>query len=248
MRLLIMGGSAEATLLAHRLAGRSDIDPILSFAGRTQNPVKPPIPCRVGGFGGVSGLKTYLTQNRIEAVVGASHPFAAQIAANAMEACGALRLPFAILTRPPWRRRAGDRWTSVATMADAARALGECPRRVFLSVGGGQLAAFAIAPQHHFLVRAIETPDAIGALPDRRLVLARGPFCVVDEIALMREHRIDALVTKNSGGRMTEAKLEAARALNVEVIMIERPGRTNAPAFESVDAIVAWIDDHRRTP
>jgi precorrin-6A/cobalt-precorrin-6A reductase len=247
MRLLILGGTTEASALARHIAGRSDLDPILSLAGRTQNPVPPPIPSRTGGFGGIAGLKAYLTEAKIDAVIDATHPFAAQMSAHAVQACRDQGLALAIFTRAPWRAVPGDRWEPVADMDAAAAALGDGPRRVFLTVGGLQLAAFAAAPQHHYLVRTIEPPD-VAALPDHQLILARGPFAVDDEIALMRDECVDVLVTKNSGGKATAAKLAAARALGIEVIMVERSKSEDVPTFEKLDAVMAWIEDHRPTP
>jgi precorrin-6A/cobalt-precorrin-6A reductase len=247
MRLLILGGTTEASALARHLAGRGDFDPILSLAGRTQNPVAPLIPLRTGGFGGVVGLKAYLTETKTEAVIDATHPFAAQMSAHATEACRDLGLPVAMFTRAPWRPVPGDRWLSAADMKAAAAALGDAPRRVFLTVGALQLAAFAAAPQHHYLIRTIDPPDVTG-LPDHRLILARGPFTVEAETALMRESVIDAQVTKNSGGKATAAKLAAARALGIEVIMVERPKSEDVPTFEKLDAVMAWIEDHRPAP
>ena len=248
MRLLILGGTTEASALARRIAGRQDLDPILSLAGRTRSPVPPPIPYRIGGFGGIPGLKTYLIEGRIAAVVDATHPFAAQMSQNAAIACCDLAIPLAILTRPAWRQQGGDRWISVADMKAAVRALGETPRRVFLTVGALQLAAFAAAPHHHYLVRTIGQPHGMVALPSYRLILARGPFSVEDEIALMQEERIEVLVTKNSGGAATEAKIAAARTLGVEVVMVERPATEDTWGFYTVDAVLAWIGDHRPAP
>jgi len=247
MRLLILGGTTEASALARHIAGRSDLDPILSLAGRTQHPVMPPIPYRTGGFGGVAGLKAYLTDAHTDAVIDATHPFAAQMSAHAAKACRELALPLAMFTRAPWRAVPGDRWEPVADMDAAAAALGDRPRRVFLTVGGLQLAAFAAAPQHHYLVRTIDPPDVTG-LSDHRLILARGPFTVDDETALMRDAAIDVLVTKNSGGKATAAKLAAARALSIEVIMVERPKSEDVPTSETLDAVMAWIEAHRPTP
>jgi precorrin-6A/cobalt-precorrin-6A reductase len=248
MRLLILGGTTEASALARRIAGRRDVEPVLSFAGRTRSPSPPPIPFRVGGFGGVAGLEAYLIERKIDAVVDATHPFAAQMSRNAVAACGTLGLPIAGFTRPGWGKRDGDHWTSVADMAGAVRALGERPRRVFLTIGGVQLAEFARASQHWFLVRTIDPPEALRALPSHRLILARGPFGVADEIALMRSERIDTLVTKNSGGAATEAKIEAARVLGIEVIIVERPAPEDYPVFEAVDDVLAWMEVHRPAP
>jgi precorrin-6A/cobalt-precorrin-6A reductase len=250
MRLLILGGTTEASGLALRLAGRADVEPILSLAGRTRNPLPPPIPFRVGGFGGVDGLRRFLAERRIDAVIDATHPFAARMTANAALACRAAAIPLARLTRPPWRRQAGDRWLGVPDLDAAARAIGDTPRRVFLTIGGVQLAAFAAAPQHHYVVRAIERPAAIAGLPSHELILARGPFGEAAETALLRDARIDVVVTKNSGGSATEAKLAAARALGIAVIMIERPADDpiragepgNAIRFPSIDDVLAWIE------
>jgi precorrin-6A/cobalt-precorrin-6A reductase len=248
VRLLILGGTTEASALARRISGLPDLVPMLSFAGRTRRPVPPPIPFRIGGFGGIAGLQTFLAEAKIDAVVDATHPFAAQMSHHAAVACQELGVPLARLSRPPWRAGESDRWLSVPDMAAAVSALGRSPRRVFLTIGGLQLAAFAAAPQHHYVVRTIEPPDAIASLPSHRLILARGPFGVEDELALMRDERIQVLVTKNSGGGATEAKLAAARALQVEVIMIARPPAETVQTLETVDAALHWIEAHRLAP
>ena len=245
MRLLILGGTTEASALARYIAGRIDIDPILSLAGRTRNPVVPPIPHRTGGFGGVTGLKAYLTETKTDAVIDATHPFAAQMSLHAAEACRDLKMPLVQFTRSPWRPAEGDRWLPVRDMTAAAEALDVKRRRVLLTVGGLQLAAFVAAPQHHYVIRTIDPPEAANTLPDHQLILARGPFALEDEVALMRDERIDVLVTKNSGGNATEAKLEAARTLGIEVVMVERPKTAGVPALDSLDAVMGWIERHR---
>jgi precorrin-6A/cobalt-precorrin-6A reductase len=248
VRILILGGTTEASALGRCLAGRQEFDPVLSFAGRTRSPVPPPIPFRVGGFGGVAGLTVYLVAHKIDTVIDATHPFAARMSQNAVAACREVGLPLAVLTRPPWEAQDGDRWTSVSDMAAAVRGLGEHPRIVFLTIGGLQLAEFASAPQHRYVVRTIEPPEAIGALPHHRLILARGPFSAEDEIALMRGEHIEVLVTKNSGGEATAAKIEAARALGIDVIIVERPAAEAVPTFERVEEILAWIEKHQPAP
>jgi precorrin-6A/cobalt-precorrin-6A reductase len=238
----------EASTFVRRIAGRRDLDPVLSFAGRTRSPVLPPIPFRVDGFGGIAGLKAYLIEHWTDAVIDATHPFAAQMSRNAAAACRDLGLPLAVLTRPAWQQQEGDRWISVADMAAAVRALGGRPRTVFLTIGGLQLGAFASAPRHRYIVRTIDRPNAIDALPAHHLILARGPFSLEQEIALMRAENVDVLVTKNSGGAATEAKIAAARTLGIDVIIIERPAPEAVPTFDSIDGILAWIEAHRPVP
>jgi precorrin-6A/cobalt-precorrin-6A reductase len=245
MRMLVLGGTTEANALGRCLAGREDIEAVLSLAGRTRSPVVPPIPLRVGGFGGVEGLTAYLTERRVDVVVDATHPFAAQMSRHAVAACRALGVPVAGFSRPAWVEQAGDRWTRVTTLAAAVDALGVVPRRVFLTVGGVQLGVFARAPWHWYLVRTID-PPADGRFD--RLILARGPFGVEAEVALMRDERIDMLVTKNSGGTATGAKIAAARALGVEVVIVERPAAEAYPMFERLDDVVAWMEGHRPAP
>ena len=173
--------------------------PLLSLAGATAKPAAAPIPQRIGGFGGAEGLVAFLKAERIDAIVDATHPFAARMSANALAAARATGTPLVVFSRPPWAPQDGDRWIEVASIEDAVEALGSERRTVFLTQGRLQLAAFAKAPQHRYIVRAIDRPAEIGALPDCRLILARGPFALVDELALMRRERVEALVTKNSG-------------------------------------------------
>jgi precorrin-6A/cobalt-precorrin-6A reductase len=244
MRLLILGGTTEASALARRISGRPDLSPILSFAGRTRSPVPPPVPFRVGGFGGVQGLTNWLIEEKIDAVIDATHPFAAQMSRNAVAACRDLGVPLAVFSRPAWRRQQGDRWIGVPDMDAAVRSLGDAVQTVFLTIGGLQLAAFAAARQHHYIVRTIEPPDAIDSLPSCRLILARGPFSIDDEISLMRDEGVQLLVSKNSGGTATEAKIVAARALGIAVVMVERPMAGSGLSFDTVDAVLAWIDVH----
>jgi precorrin-6A/cobalt-precorrin-6A reductase len=193
-------------------------------------------------------LAAFLARERIGAVVDATHPFASRISANAAAACRATDTALVVFTRPPWTREPDDRWIEVTTMDEAAAALGVQPRTVFLTQGRLQLGAFTRAPQHRYIVRAIDRPAEIDALPKCKLILARGPFSLVDELALMKRERIEALVTKNSGGRATYAKIEAARALRIEVVIVRRPPAPEAEALHDLDAVVAWIAAHRRAP
>jgi precorrin-6A/cobalt-precorrin-6A reductase len=248
LRLLILGGTSEASALAQRIADEPDVAAILSLAGATANPARAPIPQRIGGFGGADGLAVYLEAQHIGAVVDATHPFASRMSANALAACRATDTPIVVFTRPPWTREPGDRWIEVATIDDAVDALGAQPRTVFLTQGRLQLAAFARAPQHRYIVRAIDRPAEINALPDFKLILNRGPFSLADEAALMRNEGVETLVTKNSGGRATYAKIEAARALGIEVVIVRRPVAPEAETLYDLDAVIAWIASHCRAP
>ena len=203
---------------------------------------------RIGGFGGAAGLAAYLAEERIDAVVDATHPFAARISANAVAACRQARAPLVVFTRPPWPRQPGDRWTEVATIEEAAGALGEKPRTAFLTQGRLKLAAFARMAQHRYVVRAIDRPAEIELLPQCKLILARGPFSLADELELMKRERIEALVTKNSGGGATYAKIEAARALAIEVVILRRPPAPEAETVFSLDEATAWIRARRDAP
>jgi precorrin-6A/cobalt-precorrin-6A reductase len=248
MRVLILGGTTEASALAQRLAREADIDAMLSFAGRTASPVSPPIPFRIGGFGGVEGLCEFLQAERIDAVVDATHPFAVRMSQNARDACVRVGVPLVMFTRPRWERQDGDRWICVDDVQGAVRALGDAPRRVLLTHGRLQLAAFAQAPQHTYIVRTIDPPADISALPRHRLVLARGPFAKSDELRLLREERIETIVTKNSGGRSTYGKIEAARELGIPVVVIERPHDDPSAGLFDLEEVMTWIRAHRPSP
>lgn len=215
------------------------------MAGRTAAPLELPIATRIGGFGGVTGLAAYLAAERIALLVDATHPFAAQMSGHARLACQQTGVPLIRLTRPAWTPANGEPWREVANMAAAAEALGPQPQRVFLTVGRLQLAAFAAAPQHHYVVRTID-PAGDHGLQDARFIEARGPFSVDDEERLMRAHRITVLVTKNSGGAASADKLDAARRLDLPVILVRRPDEPGT-AIHSVAEALAAIEAHRAT-
>jgi precorrin-6A/cobalt-precorrin-6A reductase len=245
-RLLILGGTGEALALAEGLAGDPGIEVVTSLAGRTRSPTPPPGRVRTGGFGGVDGLRAYLEAEVVDLVIDATHPFAAEISRNAAAACDALGLPRLRLDRPPWGAVEGDNWISVPDNAAAARRLPGLARRVFLTVGRRELAAYTGLDDLWFLVRLIEPPTAPLPLAKYELLLARGPFGEAEEVALFERQRIEALVTKNSGGLATAAKLAAARSLALPVVMIERPAPPPGEAVESVKAAVAWVAGRRR--
>jgi precorrin-6A/cobalt-precorrin-6A reductase len=241
LRVLILGGTTEASALARAVAGDARLAPVLSLAGRTANPRPQPIPTRSGGFGGIEGLLRFLCGEKIDAVVDATHPYADQMSAHAVAACRETGVPLASLVRAEWPRHAGDHWQVVADTEGAAKALGVEPRRVFLSLGRQDVHVFAAAPQHHYLARLIERPEQDTLPPDLRLLQARGPFDRADEERLLRHKRIDVMVSKNAGGTATYAKIEAARALGVPVVMIARPLKPAGVVMTDIDACVAWL-------
>jgi precorrin-6A/cobalt-precorrin-6A reductase len=241
LRILILGGTSEARRLAERLADDPNVTPVLSLAGRTRNPILPKIAHRVGGFGGVEGLIAYLKSESIDIVIDATHPFAEQMSAHAEAACRARAIPLALFTRPSWSRDAGDLWQEVETIDAAVHALGNEPRRVFVTVGRLQLPAFEAAPQHFYLIRSIDAPETVPSLPHHRIILARGPFAFDDERALLESERIDVVVTKNSGGEATYAKIEAARALGLPVILIRQPMRADVPTFYDLEDLLSFV-------
>jgi precorrin-6A/cobalt-precorrin-6A reductase len=241
-RILILGGTTEARELAERLAGRRDLAVTLSLAGRTAHPVAQPVPVRIGGFGGAQGLAAYLAAERIDALIDATHPYAAIIAANAARAARAAGVLLLALRRPPWMAVAGDRWIEVDDVAAAVRALGDAPRRVFLALGRNEIAAFEAAPQHHYLVRSVDPIEPPLRVGHARYVVGRGPFSQAHDHALLAAHRIETLVAKNSGGAATYGKIAAARALGLDVIMPRRPALPAVPAVETIADALAWID------
>ena len=241
LRLLILGGTGEALALAGRLAELPRLHAVSSLAGRTQSPIRPAGATRIGGFGGVDGLGRYLEEQRIDLVIDATHPFAAEISASAAEACNALGVAHLLLVREPWAAVADDRWIEVAAIEAAAAAIPGSARRVFLTVGRQELEAFARLRETHFLVRLIDPPSAALPLSICTVITGRGPFTAEAERALLLKHRIEALVTKNSGGDATYAKIAAARALGLPVIMVRRPPLPPGEQVATVDAAVAWV-------
>jgi precorrin-6A/cobalt-precorrin-6A reductase len=240
-RLLILGGTAEARALAAAAATDPHLSVITSLAGRTQAPAALAGAVRVGGFGGPEGLARYLAEAQIDLVIDATHPFAAQISRNATVACASAGVPRLLLQRPPWQAQAGDRWTVVPDTTQAADVVATLGQRVFLALGRQDLAPFAALRDRWFLLRLVDPPSQPPPLPACDVVIARGPFAEVDEIALLKRHRIDLLVSKNSGGDATYAKLAAARALGLPVVMIARPPMPPGESVETVEAALAWL-------
>ncbi|HET6334886.1 MAG TPA: cobalt-precorrin-6A reductase [Polyangiales bacterium] len=247
LRVLVLGGTAEGRVLAERLAGDVRFDALLSFAGRTASLKRPDLPHRIGGFGGLDGLAEFLIRERFAALVDATHPFADQMSSNACAAAQRVCVPLIRLERAAWRALPGDRWIEVANMAAAVSAIGETSRRVFLSVGRTEVDAFRVAPQHEYLIRAVDT--FMPELPRARVLAARGPFALADETELLTRERIEVVVSKNSGTDATYAKLEAARALALPVIMVARPQLPAAPLAHTLSEIEVWLEAlHRSAP
>ncbi|OBK43649.1 cobalt-precorrin-6A reductase [Mycobacterium sp. 1081908.1] len=237
MRVLLLGGTAEARALAKTLHPRIDI--VSSLAGRVPDPALPVGPVRIGGFGGVDGLRRWLRDEHVDAVVDATHPFAANMTAHAAEACAALGIPHVVLARPAWP--AGDALV-VDSDTGAAEAVAKHQySRIFLTTGRSSVPAFA-GSGAWFLIRVVTAPDTAALPRHHRLLLSRGPYRYDDELALLREHRIEALVTKNSGGEMTRAKVNAAAALDIPVVMIARPKLpAGVVAVGSVEEAAEWV-------
>lgn len=216
-----------------------------SLAGRVRAPLLPEGKVRIGGFGGAEGLRAWLAANDVAAMVDATHPFAAAISANAADAARVSGVPLVHLRRPGWVEQKGDRWTRVPDLPSAATQVAALGERVFLTIGRQGVDAFAGLARQWFLIRAIDPPE--GALPPRQeLLLARGPFAVEDEARLLARHRIDVLVTKDSGGEQTEAKLAAARAAGIPVVVVDRPPLPEgARIVESAAQALDWLRDRR---
>ncbi|GAA2283293.1 precorrin-6A reductase [Streptomyces ruber] len=229
--VLVLGGTTEARELAASLAARPGVRVTTSLAGRVARPRAQAGEVRTGGFGGAEGLADWLREHAVDAVVDATHPFAAGITAHAARAAAATGVPAVVLRRPGWRPGPGDDWRPADSLTGAAGLLPALGRRVFLTTGRLGLAAFAHLAEPYFLVRSVEPPEP--PLPARtEVLLARGPFTADGEEALLREHRIDVLVTKDSGGAATAAKLVAARRLGLPVVVVRRP-----PLPEGVTAV-----------
>lgn len=237
-RILILGGTGEARMLANRL-NEHGLDVISSLAGRTDNPLLPGGETRIGGFGGVEGLAAYLRAEKVDLLIDATHPFAARISTNATEAAHKARVEILRLERPPWRAEEGDLWHHVQSLEDAVAALPEkCT--AFVTIGRQQLGAFLERDSIRVVARAIEGPR-IPMPPHWTMILDRPPFALADEIALFRKYAIDVLVTKNAGGGETRAKLLAARELKKPVIVIDRLPKPAVEIHEDMNSLLACL-------
>jgi precorrin-6A/cobalt-precorrin-6A reductase len=238
-RVLVLAGTTEATELAGLLDATGH-DVVSSLAGVTSAPLRRPGRVRSGGFGGTAGLAAYLRDKGVDAVVDATHPFAAVMPFHAFDACSSTGIPHRRLLRAPWTPVPGDRWVPVPHMAGAAAALDRIgAERVFLATGRQQAEAFAGCAQW-FAIRSIE--PVTGAMAAAEAIRDRGPFTLEGELALLRAHDIDTVVAKNAGGTATAAKLDAARTLGLAVVLVERPpGPVGATVLPTAAAAAAWV-------
>jgi precorrin-6A/cobalt-precorrin-6A reductase len=243
-RVLLLGGTGEAAVLARLILERFGADVVLttSLAGRTERPMPIPGDVRIGGFGGVAGLTAYLRDRAIDLVLDATHPFADQISAHARLACEAVSVDRLMLVRPMWRRHPLDRWIEVADLAGAAAIVGKFGRRAWLTIGASELGAFTHVTDVRFLVRLIHAPSSPLPLKLHEILIGRGPFSLVEEQHLLQRHAIDVLVCKASGGAATEAKLIAAREASLPVVMVRRPSAEPGTAVASVEAAIGWLE------
>lgn len=240
MRTLILGGTSDANLLAEA-AARWGLDAIYSYGGRTRAPANQPLPTRIGGFGGVNGLAGYLQGEGITHVVDATHPFAAEMSYNAVEACKATRIPLIALERAPWTKAEGNNWIEVSNIIAAVAALPDAPTKVFLAIGRQHIGPFGAKPQHDYTLRFVDPPDDALPLLDADVIVSRGPFTLVDEREMIRSRGIEWIVARNSGGGGARAKIDVARELGLPVVMVARPESPDRPRAESVAEVMQWL-------
>lgn len=243
MRVLILGGTGDAAALAAKAINIPNIEVISSLAGRTRSPLNPAGMVRVGGFGGEVGLADYLREEKIDVLVDATHPFAAQISWNAAAAASACNIAHLMLIRPQWEPDADDNWLEVDRVETAADVLPSFARRVFLTVGRQQLSPFAKLDNIWFLMRLIDPPTPDALIPQGEILLARGPFDLENERRLFIQHDIDTLVSKNSGGDATYPKIIAARSMGVKVVMVKRPATPPGEKVSNIDSAFRWLID-----
>ncbi|MFE4638957.1 cobalt-precorrin-6A reductase [Streptomyces sp. NPDC056773] len=246
--VLILGGTTEARRLAEALAAAPDSPRVTtSLAGRVTSPVLPPGETRIGGFGGPEGLAAWIAAHRVTHLVDATHPFAERMSFNAAQAAALSGVRLLALRRPGWTPGPGDDWHFTDSLAGAATALPGLGTRAFLTTGRMGLHSFAHLTEPWFLVRSVDPPA--GAVPPRlEVLLARGPFTLTDERELLARHRIDLLVTKDSGGSATAPKLAAAREAGIPVLVVRRPAvPAGVTTADSPEAAAGWLA-RTRTP
>lgn len=239
-RSLTLGSTSEAAEIAATLAVRPNLTVTHSLAGRTDQPKVGAGKVRIGGFGGVDGLIAYLESEEISFVLDATHPFAAKMSLNAEAACKHLGLPLIALSRPPWAKSQADHWHEVPDIESAAAYVAESRCRIFLAIGRQYIDSFNSCTAASFLIRSIDRPSS-PLPPNAQVILERGPFDLDHELKLLRGHAIDIIVSKNSGGTATCAKIEAARILGIPVVMVSRPEKHTLPTWATVDLVLAEL-------
>jgi precorrin-6A/cobalt-precorrin-6A reductase len=239
--VLILGGTGDASQLVAKASRISGIKIITSLAGRTQNPLALDGNIRIGGFGGSEGLAEYLRTNKIDILIDATHPYAANISFNAAIAASMYGIPHLMFIRPTWEKLPGDNWIEVDNVEAAAKVLPNFAKRVFLTVGRQQLAPFATLENIWFLMRLIDPPSSDALIPGGEILCSRGPFILEDERSLLKDYQIDTVVSKNSGGDATMGKITAARELNLKVVMVRRPSTPSCEKVDSIDGAMEWL-------
>lgn len=239
-----MGGTADASLLAAEIA-RARIDAVYSYGGRTRAPADQPLPTRIGGFGGASGLADYIRREAITHVIDATHPFAAEMSRNAVAACAETGTPLIALERAPWIKASADNWIEVVNVNAAVAALPDAPANVFLAIGRQHIAPFATKPQHAYTLRFVDPPES--PLPFAAdVIVSRGPFTLDGELEMLHMRGIAWIVARNSGGDGARAKIDAARMRGLPVIMISRPSLPERLRVESVADVMQWLGHSTR--
>jgi precorrin-6A/cobalt-precorrin-6A reductase len=247
LRILLLGGTTEATELAAMLARDGSIRATLSLAGRTAKPAASPLPMRVGGFGGVDGLAAYLDAERIDLLIDATHPFAARMSANAVAASEAAGVPLMAIERPPWTPVDGDDWVEHDSIDAAIAALPAEPQDVFSGLGRQAIDALRRAPQHRYLIRVVDPLELPCDLLDSEVLDARGPFRTGDDARLFADYNIRYVLAKNAGGSAAYSKIEAARQLGIPVHMVRRPAPPARTTVPSPGEALDWIAAHHRS-
>lgn len=233
--ILVLGGTGDAHQIAMGLQG-AGIDFVVSMAGATRKPVERPYATRIGGFGGADGLAEYLGKREITGLIDATHPFAASISRSAVEAAGIADVPLIRFARPEWD---ASGFQCVPDLDAAARAL-PSGARAFLTVGGKSLGPFVHRSDVWFLFRGVEPME--DPFIQGEALVQRPPFTLESEVALMTAHGITHLVSKNSGGTQTRAKIDAATQLGIPVIMVERPVLPVVDSASAVFDILRWAE------
>lgn len=241
MRVLLLAGTNEARALAQRLDRDGRIELFTSLAGATSRPAEIAGNLRVGGFGGRDGNVKFIKDNKIDAVLDVTHPFAQRISRRMSDICGELGVPYLQVLRPAWVAQSGDDWRRVSQLEDVGGAIADA-QRVFLGTGPGSVEEIGPLPVERVLCRRIDAPKRAYPHDNGDWIQGRPPFSVEDEIAFFKDHRIDLIVTKNAGGTGGWAKVEAARMLGLPVVMVDRPEPVGGDLVDSVEGALDWIE------